>query len=214
MALIVCPECGREFSDMSQFCPACGLPKDVALQRQGEISQQQYSPTSQPNNYQQPQMVAPQPSLYYQPNYSSGKSKASIWIIAIIAFTVVALAALAVFAFDPFGWKSEENVNTLSKVEEVSQPSTSTPMRDPKWVIINGSGVRLRFQPSMDAGYLEYYDYNKQKFRVRSVPKGTRLPYDNYDDGVWYRVKYEGESFYVNHAATNKSGESLCYLEY
>ena len=32
MALIICPECGKEFSSYAEKCPKCGLPTDDALQ--------------------------------------------------------------------------------------------------------------------------------------------------------------------------------------
>ena len=32
MALIICPECGKEFSSYADTCPKCGLPTDDALQ--------------------------------------------------------------------------------------------------------------------------------------------------------------------------------------
>ena len=31
MALINCPECGREVSDVAKMCPACGAPIDTAV---------------------------------------------------------------------------------------------------------------------------------------------------------------------------------------
>lgn len=32
MALIECPECGKEFSDKAQACPNCGCPTDEVLE--------------------------------------------------------------------------------------------------------------------------------------------------------------------------------------
>lgn len=29
MALIKCPECGKQVSDKAKFCPSCGYPFDV-----------------------------------------------------------------------------------------------------------------------------------------------------------------------------------------
>lgn len=68
-------------------------------------------------------------------------------------------------------------------------------------VVINGVGVRLRFAPSLSAGYLT--DANG---RNRSVPKGTKLKWTGYDDGDWYEVEYLGNYFYVS--------KQFSYLEY
>ena len=38
MALIQCPECGREISDQAEACPGCGYP--IAAKRQEEQEQQ------------------------------------------------------------------------------------------------------------------------------------------------------------------------------
>lgn len=38
MALIRCPECGKEFSDKAHACPNCGCPTDKIVQTQNEIS--------------------------------------------------------------------------------------------------------------------------------------------------------------------------------
>lgn len=68
-------------------------------------------------------------------------------------------------------------------------------------VVINGVGVRLRFGPSLNAGYLlNSYGMN------RSVPKGSKLQWNGYDDGDWYGVNYLGTTFYVS--------KQFSYLEY
>lgn len=36
MALIKCPECGKEVSDKAKFCPNCGCPSDVLLKAKDE----------------------------------------------------------------------------------------------------------------------------------------------------------------------------------
>lgn len=41
MALIICPECGREISDMATNCPHCGYPLSV---ERGPVSDQTYTP--------------------------------------------------------------------------------------------------------------------------------------------------------------------------
>ena len=66
MALIQCPECGREISDKAMACPHCGVP--IRQLSQG------YPQSGQPVQYQQPhlryqepvQYQEVQPPVYYQ----------------------------------------------------------------------------------------------------------------------------------------------------
>lgn len=62
----------------------------------------------------------------------------------------------------------------------------------PVKVVINGTGVRLRFAPSLNAGWLTW-----PNGKTRTVSKGTRLTYLG-EDGDWYTVSYMGETFYVS----------------
>lgn len=59
-------------------------------------------------------------------------------------------------------------------------------------VVIDGNGVRLRFSPSLNAGFLTW-----PNGATRSVKKGTRLQYTGETDG-WYQVSYLGNTFYVS----------------
>lgn len=59
-------------------------------------------------------------------------------------------------------------------------------------VVINGEGVRMRFSPNFDSGWLTW-----SNGQTRSVSKGTRLEYAG-DYGDWYAVRYQGNIFYVS----------------
>lgn len=67
-------------------------------------------------------------------------------------------------------------------------------------VVINGDGVRLRFAPSLNSGYLTWANG-----QTRSPKKGSRLEYVS-QDGDWYEVKYLNHTFYVS--------KEFSYLEY
>jgi hypothetical protein len=67
-------------------------------------------------------------------------------------------------------------------------------------VVINGEGVRLRFAPSLNAGYLTW-----ENGKTRAPKKGARLEYTG-EDGDWYQVKYLNHTFYVS--------KEFSYLEY
>lgn len=55
MALIICPECGKEFSDKAKACPNCGCPVEIALQNQksdaepGDNAEENHTPVSDQN---------------------------------------------------------------------------------------------------------------------------------------------------------------------
>ena len=67
-------------------------------------------------------------------------------------------------------------------------------------VVIDGHGVRLRFAPSLSAGYLTW-----ENGGTRSPNKGARLDYKGETDD-WYQVEYKGYLFYVS--------KEFSYLEY
>ena len=41
VALIVCPECGKEFSDRAAACPHCGCPNDSQAEGDVDLAEQQ-----------------------------------------------------------------------------------------------------------------------------------------------------------------------------
>lgn len=81
------------------------------------------------------------------------------------------------------------------RVETVAPSSSAKPV-----VVINGVGVRLRFGPGTDYGYLTWANG-----QTRAPKKGSRLEYISETTG-WYRVKYLGQEFYVS--------KDFSYLDY
>ena len=59
-------------------------------------------------------------------------------------------------------------------------------------VVVNGDGVRLRFGPSLKAGFLKNEDGG-----TKSVKKGTRLPCVGEKDD-WYEVEYMGKRYFMS----------------
>lgn len=72
-----------------------------------------------------------------------------------------------------------------------SQPSSNA-NSSTQYVVINGVGVRFRFGPSLDDGYLML-----SNGKTQSVPKGTKLPYLG-ETGNWYKVSYNNSEYYVS----------------
>lgn len=69
------------------------------------------------------------------------------------------------------------------KVQETQQ-SAST-------VTVTGNGVRLRFGPGLDYGYLTY-----KSGAARCPKKGEKLTLLG-EDGDWYKVMYAGQQLYI-----------------
>lgn len=84
--------------------------------------------------------------------------------------------------------KKPEKVVVERKVQ-VATPSSSS--GTPK-VVVNGVGVRLRFGPGTNYGYLTWA--NGQN---RAPSKGTRLDYIDETD-EWYHVRYQGQTYYIS----------------
>ncbi len=78
MALIKCPECGKEISDLASNCPNCGFPIGFDGGKKTE-SNVQYQPNTapQPNNSQQPNNSYQQNNTY-QPNMAAQPIRAYI----------------------------------------------------------------------------------------------------------------------------------------
>lgn len=69
MALIKCPECGKEISDLASNCPNCGFPIGFDGGKRTEDNvQYQQNTAPQPNNTQQPNNSYQQNSSYQQTN--------------------------------------------------------------------------------------------------------------------------------------------------
>ena len=61
-----------------------------------------------------------------------------------------------------------------------------------KYVVVNGNGVRLRFEPNLNSSWLRY-DNGKPRY----APKGTKLTYLG-EKGDFYYVEYAGYKLYIS----------------
>ena len=61
-----------------------------------------------------------------------------------------------------------------------------------KYVVVNGTNVRLRFEPSLDASWLRYDNGSP-----RYAKKGSRLAYLGEADGFYY-VEFQGNKVYIS----------------
>ena len=69
-------------------------------------------------------------------------------------------------------------------------PKTNTPSK--KYVVVNGENVRLRLEPSLEAGWL-----HDAKGNSVHAPKGAKLEY-NGEKGDFYYVIYKNNNVYIS----------------
>ena len=79
----------------------------------------------------------------------------------------------------------------IPDAETAKAPVTYNPKK-PQQVVVNGEGVRLRFGPSLKAGYLK-----DEKGATKSVKKGTKLECVG-ENGDWYEVVYMNKRYYMS----------------
>ena len=215
MALIKCSNCGNMVSDLAGRCPKCGA----------EIAKTTFQPQTQ-NNYEgQPYYPPPKKSntlLYVLIGLLAGL------LLLGLGYLFYSQYAKNEQAIEEMKQQSEalekQNQQLKSEVDDAKKQaeeakqqkvivntgavhaaehravSAGTAGKTPK-VVVNGNKVRLRFAPSLSAGYLTWADGT-----LRSVPKGTKLKYGGWEDGDWYEVIYEGIEFYIS--------KEFSYLEY
>lgn len=213
MGFIYCPSCGQQVSDQAVRCPNCG----AALN--GNPYQNQVN-----NNYGQQPYYPPKKSsntlLYVIIGLLFGL------LVGGLAFYFINQNAKNQKAISQMKHQQrmleQKNKNLESEVGEAKKEAAEAKQqkvvvkqgavhgaehravsaggRAPK-VVVNGNGVRLRFAPSLNAGYLTWANGT-----TRSVPKYTRLQYGGWENGDWYKVIYQGIEFYIS--------KEYSYLEY
>lgn len=105
MALINCPECGKEISDKSESCPYCGYPSKLFTNNNEQITNEeelvnQFGVTSNENNCEDENQLLDktnsQSIVGLEPNSDSGKHKVSI-ILGIVAIILFVISSMYVY---------------------------------------------------------------------------------------------------------------------
>lgn len=205
MGFIYCPTCGQQVSDQAAQCPNCGT--EIAgnmYKNQQQYGQQPYYPPQKSNNT----------LLYVIIGLLAG-----VLIGGLVLFFVNqnnknerAISQMkrkqellekkneklqtevdeAKTEAEAAKNKKQTVVVTQGAVNGAAHRAVSAGGGTPK-IVVNGTGVRLRFAPSLSAGYLTW-----SNGQTRSVPKGTRLTYGGWENGDWYKVIYQGIEFYIS----------------
>ena len=163
MAIITCPECGNQVSDKAQMCPHCG----ISIAKDSSVYHQSI-------NGEERQIVNKPPKT---------------WLIAlIITVAIFALLAICLFAFS--GRYSGKEGESQSENSEISLNSVSN--EGGKYVVIDGSQLRLRLTPSTDGETFKWKDGSN-----RHPKKGEKFLYLEETDG-FYQIDFHGNRLWVS----------------
>ncbi len=170
----VCPYCGRSIKDQKDSASA-DSPSEV------QETPAQYANTEGVNN-----------------------EKSNKWLYVIIVILILLLLCfVGYFLLNQPTGKTEPPVQAdttyVDTTNEGSAAQTAPsvapvakPLQKGMEIVVNGEGVRMRFGPSLKAGYLK-----TRQGGTLSVNKGTRLPCIG-EDGDWYKVVYQGKQYYMS----------------
>ena len=188
--MIKCQHCGKEIPYDANLCPYCGRSIKQFQQKEVLDDEQESDSIQESSESLTEKPLAPQPD--------SDKK----WLFYIIALLAMLLIVGAVYHYSTRSGNDEDAEDeliadtTAVKVQEDSVDVKTKPVKfNPKKVqrvVVNGEGVRLRFGPSLKAGYLK-----DEKGATKSVKKGTQLECIG-EEGDWYHVVYQNKKYYMS----------------
>ena len=188
--MIKCQHCGKQIPYDANLCPYCGRSIKQFQQKEVLDDEQESDSIQESSESLTEKPLAPQPD--------SDKK----WLFYIIALLALLLIVGAVYHYSTRSGNDEDAEDeliadtTAVKVQEDSVDVKTKPVKyNPKKVqrvVVNGEGVRLRFGPSLKAGYLK-----DEKGATKSVKKGTQLECIG-EEGDWYHVVYQNKKYYMS----------------
>ena len=190
MNMIKCQHCGKQIPYDANLCPYCGRSIKQFQQKEvldDDLDGENTPEISEPSS---PKPIAPHPD---------GDKKWLFFIIALLALLLV-VGAFYHYGSQPSDDEEYENEHiadtTAVKLQENDTQDDKKPVAyNPKHVqrvVVNGDGVRLRFAPSLKAGYLK-----DEHGATKSVKKGTQLECIG-EEGDWYHVVYQKKRYYMS----------------
>lgn len=202
MALIRCPECGKEISDQTPACIYCGYPLKIAQGIPGEKKAPQKPPSlprvaapgERSSAFQEPKPQSGSPKI---PNYTvRPKKRKTGRVIAIVIAAIVALLILiAIFVPAPEG-KTEDILN-----QDVTTPIWERTELD----IIQGMEARLK---EIDTNYsletVQDEEPGSKHYELRYAGEATQTNVyvygsgssDDFSIGIWGKSE-EGYAEYL-----------------
>lgn len=109
----------------------------------------------------------------------------------------LSIDSLQMLMYDMNIFRANAAGDDAAALPQSTDPDDASHLPGPK-VVMLGDGVRLRFKPSLESGYLVW-----EGGHTRSVSKGTKLLCLGETNG-WYKVKYRGKEFYVSKQYSRK----------
>lgn len=183
--MIDCKYCGRHIPYDANVCPYCG--RSIRSAKDGSSSE--------------PDSSAAEPRQYVD-TASNQPERSNLWLYVIIIILLLLLLSFAAYFFLHRTPAQEEEaspadttvVYDAGATDSGAQPSQTVVGKEKlkKEIIVNGEGVRMRFGPSLKAGYLKTSNGG-----TLSVKKGTRLPCLG-EEGDWYKISYQGKQYYMS----------------
>lgn len=148
MALIKCPECGKEISDKAAACPNCGYP--IASEKQGDNPQ--LSPVSGARDY------APQEMKAKKPLKKGDKILISIFAAACILI-VIGISIAVNNNGDTSPTKNDQKEGSIASKEDETQEATKEPEK------INYTAIDVStLMNALDANAMNASDTYKEKY--------------------------------------------------
>ncbi len=188
--MIKCQHCGKQIPYDANLCPYCGRSIKQFQQKEVLDDEQESNTVHEPSESLSDKPLAPRPD--------SDKK----WLFYIIALLTLLLVVGAIYHYSTRSGIEEENedeivadTTAVKEQDEVVDDKTKPVKYNPKHVqrvVVNGDGVRLRFGPSLKAGYLK-----DEKGATKSVKKGTQLECIG-EEGDWYHVIYQNKKYYMS----------------
>ena len=186
--MIKCQHCGRQIPYDANLCPYCGKSIKKFHQKSANADIDQ---TIEDQHDDKPEVVLPRPPR------EQNDRKLLFFIIAVLALLLIAGAIYHYSSARTDEEVLDEALPDTTVAKDIPENEDSkTPVafnaKKKQQVVVNGEGVRLRFGPSLKAGYLK-----DEKGATKSVKKGTRLDCVG-ESGDWYQVVYMNKRYYMS----------------
>jgi predicted RNA-binding Zn-ribbon protein involved in translation (DUF1610 family) len=169
-----CNECGAEFDCSLAACPQCGYPVSQAPVSPPAVSITQNSSAG----FQEEEQPLP--------TVSSGSNTSLYYIIGgVVLFLLIGIGVF----FYMNGFLRTKTAETPIGILQNGGIGTSV---TPTLVVINGTNLRMRYAPSLDAEIFKWADGTN-----RHPEKGEKYPYLG-EVGDFYKINYKGYTLYVS----------------
>lgn len=190
--MIKCQHCGRNIPYDANLCPYCG--RSIKSFQQKEVLE------TEDEQKDQVEVNEGQGDILPRPPKSGNDRKMLFFIIAVLALLLI-IGGIYHYSSMPSSDDGDAKssaadtsaiVDTTADVAVDGKKGVGYNPKRQQQVVVNGEGVRMRFGPSLKAGYLK-----DEHGATRSVKKGTRLECVG-QEGDWYQVVYMGKRYYMS----------------